>query len=62
VLGRALLGHTQGRERAREGEHERVAGPRVAGPSPRGRKGRPELQFCFFFFNNMNSNDFCLFH
>jgi hypothetical protein len=43
------------------GEHGREAtGPRVAGPSQR-RRSRPELRFCFFFFKNVNSANFCLF-
>jgi hypothetical protein len=35
---------------------------RAVGPSQRKKGSRPDRQFLFFFFKNVNSNSICLFH
>jgi hypothetical protein len=64
---RALPGHVAGLARS-VGLRERSVRGRVRVGRPRGwaepeeeRRSRPEMNFLFFFFKNVNSISFCLF-
>jgi hypothetical protein len=62
VLGWALLGRAQGSERARESERDCTRLGRTLLGRAGGRGEAARVEFVFFFFKNINSVGFCLFH